>query len=377
MKKKIGIVGGGVAGLILACFLKKNENYEFQIYEKDLFNVDSFNGVQLTPNSVQILNNLYFGQFPRENLCEIKKILFYDGLKNNLISNLNLQYLYKSGDSYITLNRNNLISFFIEKFDLSEKILRNKVSSINYDQNSIILDNKENVKFDYIFLCDGVFSKLHPNTEDSFIYSGYSAYRGAINQKKLENFDQINLLFSKKFHLVFYPTDKKGNLSFTLILNNQKLEDKINDSLLENLKKVFQDKIQYPFDQIFSAKEVTYWPIFTRGKIFYGLNNVFCLGDSAHGFLPTRAQGFSQAIEDAYVSYNLLIQNKLTNNNLESNRLKRIQNIIVNSNRNIFWFHIENPFLRIVRNILIKLICKFDLITYFFNRKIFNFKMKL
>jgi 2-polyprenyl-6-methoxyphenol hydroxylase-like FAD-dependent oxidoreductase len=87
MKKKIGIIGGGVAGLILACFLKKNENYEFQIYEKDLFNVDSFNGVQLTPNSVQILNNLYFGQFPRENLCEIKKILFYDGLKKKLISN--------------------------------------------------------------------------------------------------------------------------------------------------------------------------------------------------------------------------------------------------------------------------------------------------
>ena len=61
MKKKIIIIGPGIAGLTLAKLLHKNSNFEFVIYEKeDAFNLDEGFGVQLSVNSVSILNKIGF-----------------------------------------------------------------------------------------------------------------------------------------------------------------------------------------------------------------------------------------------------------------------------------------------------------------------------
>ena len=47
MKKKIAIIGAGIAGLTFANLLKTNPNFEFIIYEKgEIFNFDEGFGVQ-------------------------------------------------------------------------------------------------------------------------------------------------------------------------------------------------------------------------------------------------------------------------------------------------------------------------------------------
>ena len=59
MKKKIAIIGSGIAGLTLANFLKENSNFEFVVYEKeDTLNLNEGFGVQLSVNSVSILNKI-------------------------------------------------------------------------------------------------------------------------------------------------------------------------------------------------------------------------------------------------------------------------------------------------------------------------------
>ena len=35
MKKKLAIIGAGIAGLTLACLIKKYSDHEFMIYEKN------------------------------------------------------------------------------------------------------------------------------------------------------------------------------------------------------------------------------------------------------------------------------------------------------------------------------------------------------
>ena len=53
MKKKVAIIGSGIAGLTLASLLKTNSNFEFVIYEKEeIFNLDEGFGIQLSVNSV-------------------------------------------------------------------------------------------------------------------------------------------------------------------------------------------------------------------------------------------------------------------------------------------------------------------------------------
>ena len=53
MKKKIAIIGSGIAGLALASLMKTNSNFEFVVYEKgDILNLDEGFGIQLSVNSV-------------------------------------------------------------------------------------------------------------------------------------------------------------------------------------------------------------------------------------------------------------------------------------------------------------------------------------
>ena len=59
MKKKIGIIGAGISGLIFANLLKQNSKYDFTIYEKNSsLNLGEGYGLQLSVNSVSLLNNL-------------------------------------------------------------------------------------------------------------------------------------------------------------------------------------------------------------------------------------------------------------------------------------------------------------------------------
>ena len=59
MKKKIAIIGSGVAGLVLGNLFKKNSEFECVIYEKDTkLNLEEGFGIQLGVNSVNILNKI-------------------------------------------------------------------------------------------------------------------------------------------------------------------------------------------------------------------------------------------------------------------------------------------------------------------------------
>ena len=58
MKKKIAIIGSGIAGLTLASLLKTNSNFEFLVYEKgETLNLDEGFGIQLSVNSVFIFDS--------------------------------------------------------------------------------------------------------------------------------------------------------------------------------------------------------------------------------------------------------------------------------------------------------------------------------
>ena len=73
MKLNIAIVGAGVSGIILGSLLKKYLNVNISIFEKrnQLFN--NINGLQLTPNSTQILDLINFPEiFKKEEFLSIE-----------------------------------------------------------------------------------------------------------------------------------------------------------------------------------------------------------------------------------------------------------------------------------------------------------------
>ena len=59
MKKRIAIIGSGIAGLTAANLFKSNSNFEVMVYEREkILSLDEGYGIQLGPNSISILNKI-------------------------------------------------------------------------------------------------------------------------------------------------------------------------------------------------------------------------------------------------------------------------------------------------------------------------------
>ena len=78
MKKKIAIIGAGIAGLTLANLFKKNPSYEFMLYEKqESLSLDEGYGIQLSTNSTKILNLIGFNKIENEKIFHPLGVDFY------------------------------------------------------------------------------------------------------------------------------------------------------------------------------------------------------------------------------------------------------------------------------------------------------------
>ena len=90
MKKKLAIIGAGIAGLTLANFIKKNSEHEFMLYEKqDSLSLDEGYGIQLSTNSIKILNLIGFSKIDNKKIFHPKGLDFYS-FKNKKICDVDI-----------------------------------------------------------------------------------------------------------------------------------------------------------------------------------------------------------------------------------------------------------------------------------------------
>ena len=76
--KKIAIIGAGISGLFIANLFKRNPNYQITIYEKNTsVTLEQGYGVQLSVNSVRILNEIGFHKIENNEKFTPEKINFY------------------------------------------------------------------------------------------------------------------------------------------------------------------------------------------------------------------------------------------------------------------------------------------------------------
>ncbi|MSP06981.1 MAG: hypothetical protein EXR13_05460 [Candidatus Fonsibacter sp.] len=390
MFKKIIIIGGGIAGLALANFLKKSNFNNFKLYEKLEKKISRTTGIQLTPNAVRILDFLdskFFlnNLFHKINYLSINPANFKN-FSSKLEVRINLQNIVSDKMPYLTCDRNILLKF-LEK-DLSQKeILYNKqVIGTTKDHNIIRVkfsDGSEDY-CDLLISADGMFSKSR--LDNNIIKNtNFYAYRGIIknfySKYSLEN-DAIRLWLSGNKHLVTYFINNHNDLSFTGV---SKSADKtiyssedVNYSIpfpADQFRSLFSSENKILRETLDTLHEVYRWPIFSlKKRVFYRDNQIF-IGDSSHGTVPFQAQGAALAIEDAYVLHEQII--KQVSNNLGvfyfNKRNSRVRKIILRSHLNVFLFHLKNPFLIILRSIFFKIIAKFFLVKKLMFGWIFNY----
>ena len=365
--KKVAIIGAGISGLFIANLFKKNPNYQITIYEKNSsITLENGYGIQLSVNSIKLLNKIGFKEFQNNEKFNPEKINFYSIKNLDKICDLDIAKFNLDDCKYTTLKRSNLINFL--KKDLDDLIKTDyDIAKIDQDDKQIKLffENDETTECDYLIISDGVFSKskrLVLNNKLKPKFNNTLAIRGVL-PRSLKNIDNknISLFLGSNFHQVIYPTNAHGDLNFISILKyHLSVEEQKNYSLFDNnsfIEKVLEKIPPRDKELINSLKELKIFPVFISDN-FYKIktNNIHLIGDAFFTFPPSFAQGASQSIEGAYELFKSIENN--TEGNFFGNRLNKTKMINIRSKFNQFVFHLSNPLNIFVRNIFLKILVK-------------------
>ena len=110
--KKIAILGGGISGLYFANLLEKNKNYNYKIFErKSHFERDDGYGIQLSVNSIKLLNEIGFSNIESNFVSFPKKVIFYDAKSSYKICDIDISKFNDENIRYTTLKRSTLFNF--------------------------------------------------------------------------------------------------------------------------------------------------------------------------------------------------------------------------------------------------------------------------
>ena len=159
--KKVAVIGAGISGLFIANLFKRNEKYQVTIFERNsLIDLKEGYGIQLSVNSIKLLNKIQFDKLENNKKFNPDKINFYSVKNSNKICELNISDFNTENCKYTTLKRSSLIDFL--KKDLEKEIKFSHTISKIEPQDQIIkiaFENNEAYEFDYLIISDGVFSK--------------------------------------------------------------------------------------------------------------------------------------------------------------------------------------------------------------------------
>jgi len=367
--KKVAIIGAGISGLLIANLLRQDSNYEVTLYEKNnSINLEKGYGVQLSVNSIKLLNKINFQTINSQNKFNPNKVDFYSLKNKNKICDLDISVFNTYEAKYTTLQRTTLVEFLKDKLPNNLIQYNKKVNKVS-SQNEIIdltFDGNSSAECDFLIVSDGVFSStksLIANKDIKPKYFKSLAIRATIDQKNLKhiNNSNISLFLGSNFHSVIYPVNKGNEFNFIGILRKNLSENEIKNSSLfkdeDFISSILLD-LSHQIDQdiLNNLKNIKCFPIFTSEEIYHPKQkNIFLIGDAFFALPPTFAQGASQAIEVAFELYKNF-QNG--SNEFTNTRIKRTKIINKKSKLNHFAFHLSNPFMVFTRDLLMKYLVK-------------------
>ena len=362
MKKKLAIIGAGIAGLTLANLIKKNSDHEFMVYEKEeSLSLDVGYGIQLATNSIKILNKINFNKINNEKIFQPNTLDFYD-IQNKKICDLDLTKFNTNETKYTTLQRSTLLENLKEDIYTQHMRFGKIIKEVSNLKEKILIkfDDNTNDLVDYLIAADGIFSStksFFEKKKNAPKYKKALAVRVILKSKSELNINEqnISLLMGENTHIVLYPINKKKELNMVCIIRSKKYDPDNIRSLVDqvvlkqnsNLKKLFDNDIKS-------------WPLYFTPNILPSSNKrVFYIGDAFNGLLPTMAQGAGQSIESAHEFFTLLQKDELDENNTYfDKRSKKIKIVRKRSNFNFFTFHFSSFIMKNIRNIFLKFLVK-------------------
>ena len=362
MKKKIAIIGSGIAGLTIANLFKKKSNFEVMVYEREkILSLDEGYGIQLSPNSISILNKIGFSNIDNGNFFNPSKLNFYS-INNDKVCDLNLTRFNTDVAKYTTLKRSTLIEFLKDNVFTNNIRFGKEVRKVSKIKEKMLINFTDNTNdlVDFIIVSDGVFSRTKSIIENKTIkplYNGSIVIRTVIRSSEGFNYESenVSLIMFPKAHMVIYPVNKKNELNLVCVIRQKSFQ---NNDIHSIIKKEILSKNK-SLENLFKG-HLESWPIYVTKKPSKSIyKNVFYLGDAFYTLIPAIAQGASQSIEGANELFNLLSEDTKEIQSLYfKKRLERIRLINSRSQLNYFSFHLSSSLMIQTRNFMLKKITK-------------------
>ena len=292
--KNIAIIGAGISGLFLANLLEKNKSFSYKIYEKkNVLDLSDGYGIQLSVNSIKLLNAIGFKNINVSDVCYPKKVNFFNAKKLKKICDIDISKFNFNNNYYTTLKRSKLIEFLLNNIP-KEKIIFNS-DLINIDEQArlkLFFRNNNKEEFDYLVAADGVYSKTKEilfNKDGLPKFINSIALRG--NIRNFENND-ISIYLGPNFHFVIYPINQNKEFNFISIIRKKLIEEEMSNrdlfndnTFIENLLNQISSKSKFNLYE--KVDEIKCFPIFVSKKFKIStLKNIFLTGDAFFSFPP-------------------------------------------------------------------------------------------
>ena len=361
MKKKIAIIGAGIAGLTLANLIYRNSDYEFMLYEKqESLSLDQGYGIQLSTNSIKILNQIGFSKINDKKIFHPKGVDFYN-IQNIKICDLDLTQFNTDQNKYTTLQRSTLIEFLKDEVYTQHLRFGKRIKEVSELKGKVLIkfDDNTNDLVDIVVGADGIFSNTRSFFEKKKNEPKFKkavAVRTILKSKSDLTIDEenISLMMGKNCHVVIYPINKNKELNVVCIIREKKYDP---DNIKSLVGKVIAQNSD--LEKVFEG-DLKSWPLYFTPQILPSTNSkVFYIGDAFNGFLPTLAQGAGQSIESAFELFNLIQDNKAEiQNTYFQERSRRAKIVKRRSNINFFVFHFSSSIMQTLRNFFMKFLVK-------------------
>lgn len=296
-KKKIAIIGGGIAGLTFArCLTTKN--YDIHIFEKKEQFGEIGAAISVFPNALCVMDELGLLEEILNNSGQFKKVYLKTD-KGTILSKSEP----KSDYPVICIHRAGLHRILLKNIDdnLYNNYSLKDLSPLENGQISLSFDNGETKVFDAVIGADGIHSvvRKHIINDGEPIFRGYNVWRGVVKT----NFDigYASETFGKGQRVGIVPI-KDGVYGWWATCNEVYMQDDNPEGTKDKLNRLFGDW-HYPISDLINNTENIIKNSLIDRKPHRGWThgNVTLIGDAAHPSTPNLGQGGCMAIEGAYI----------------------------------------------------------------------------